>query len=134
LPSFLSPLLRDSTRPWRLQNTRTGAFVATTLLTAFDSASRKTGLLQHAALPERTALIIAPTNAVHTFFMKFPIDVVFVAKDGKVVKVRTNVRPWRMTAAFGAYAVIELRADSLRHVIVTADDRLRLVDSDVTNF
>ncbi|HET9832290.1 MAG TPA: DUF192 domain-containing protein, partial [Vicinamibacterales bacterium] len=59
------------------------------------------------------AMILAPCSAVHTFFMRFSIDVAFVARDGRVIKVRTTVAPWRIAAAFGAFAVIELAAGSL---------------------
>ena len=69
------------------------------MLTAFDSASRRTGLLRHESLPAGTGIIIAPSNAIHTFFMRFAIDVAFVTKDGKVVKLRAAVPPWRMAGA-----------------------------------
>jgi uncharacterized membrane protein (UPF0127 family) len=45
--------------------------------------------------------------------MKFAIDVLFVAKDGLVVKARAAVRPWRMSAAWRAHAVIELPSEHL---------------------
>ena len=52
-------------------------------------------------------MVIAPCNSVHMFFMRFPIDIVFVAKDGTVVKACPNVRPWRIALAWRAFAVIE---------------------------
>jgi uncharacterized membrane protein (UPF0127 family) len=113
MPSFLSPLLRaDSTRHV-LENSRTHIVLATTLLTAFDSADRRKGLLGRDSLPDGTALIIAPSNAVHTFFMRFPIDVAFVHRDGRVIKVRSTVRPWRIAASLRAFAVIELSSGAL---------------------
>ena len=42
------------------------------------------------------------------FFMRFPIDVVFAARDGRVLKAKEHVRPWRVAGAWGAYAAIEL--------------------------
>ncbi len=54
---------------------------------AVDSATRKKGLLGRDGLDEGAGLVIAPTNAVHTFFMRFPIDIVFATKAGRVVKV-----------------------------------------------
>src|SRR5262249_8307417 len=99
MPSFLSPLLRESASGFRLINERTGGVVADRLLAAFDSKTRKTGLLAHRSLPAGTAMIIAPTSAIHTFFMKFAIDVLFVAKDGSIVKTRESLGPWRVTAA-----------------------------------
>jgi len=112
MKSFLTPLLRSNATPSTLTNTRTNRVVAPTLLTAFDSESRRRGLLKHESLPEGSALIIAPSNAIHTFFMRFAIDVAFVSKDGRVVKVRSAVRPWRIAAAWRAFAVIEMAAGS----------------------
>jgi hypothetical protein len=125
--SFLSPLLRDPSGSYRLVNDRSGAVVADHLMTAFDSKARRTGLLTHESLSIGAALIIAPTNAIHTFFMKFPIDVLFVAKDGRVVKARSILRPWRMSAAWRAHAVVELPAGSLQRTSVQVGDHLNLV-------
>jgi uncharacterized membrane protein (UPF0127 family) len=105
-------------------NERTGVSVADNLLTAFDSSSRKTGLLRHSSLPEGTALIIAPSNAIHTFFMRFAIDVAFVARSGRIVKVSRALPPWRMAGAWRAYAAIELPAGTLNRTDTRADDRL----------
>src|SRR5215475_2096820 len=124
MPSFLYPLLRDPSAVFHLVNERTGDVVARQLLVAFDSKARRTGLLAHESLPGGTAMIIAPTNAIHTFFMKFAIDVLFVAKDGVVVKTRDALPPWRMSAAWRAHAVIELPAGSLQRSPVRSGDRL----------
>lgn len=110
MPSFLSPLLRDSSESYRLVNERTGLVLAEHLLSAFDSKMRRTGLLTYDTFPPDSAMIIAPTNAIHTFFMKFAIDVLFVAKDGRIVKVREALPAWRMAAAWSAHCVIELAA------------------------
>jgi len=111
--SFLSPLLRNDPTPHVLENARSGAIVADNLLTAFDSASRRQGLLGRDSLPEGNALIIAPSNAVHTFFMRFPIDIAFVRRDGRVIKVRSAVGPRRLAAAIRGFAVVELPAGAL---------------------
>lgn len=129
MPSFLSPLLREPSGRFALVNRRTGVVVADHLLAAFDSRSRRTGLLHHDSLPAGTAMMIAPSNAIHTFFMKFAIDVVFVAKDGHVVKTRENVRPWRMSAAWRAHAVIELPAGTLQRSIVHSGHLMAIVPS-----
>jgi hypothetical protein len=113
MTSFLQPLLRDGTDQQHIINARSGKVIADRLLTAFDSRSRRKGLLAQALLPPSTALIIAPTNAIHTFFMKFPIDIVFVSKGGRVLKIRSSVPAWRMTASLRAFAVLEMAAGSL---------------------
>ena len=98
----------------------------TTVVTAFDSATRNTGLLRRDSFPQGHALIIAPTNAVHTFFMRFAIDILFVAKDGTVVKICRAVRPWRIAIGVRAYAVIEMPAGTLAGCDLVAGDRLVL--------
>ena len=124
MPGFLSPILTGDPGRHVLRNVNRETLVAEHLLAAFDSTSRNTGLLAHDSMPEMTALVIAPTFAIHTFFMKFPIDVVFVAKDGRVVKARSAIRPWRLAAAPGAYAAIELPAGSIERSGTCANDRL----------
>lgn len=126
MPSFLSPLLKTPGQ-YQLRNERTGLILATHVLTAFDSKSRNTGLLRHDSLPEGHGLIIAPSNAVHTFFMRFSIDLAFVAKDGRVVKTRAAVPPWRLSGALRAFAVVELPVGTLDRTHTAAGDRLVLV-------
>lgn len=113
MQSFLSPLLRSGATHHVLENVRTQRVVAAQLLTAFDSASRRQGLLGRDGLTPGSALIIAPSNAVHTFFMRFAIDIAFVRRDGRVIKVRSAVRPYRLAASLRAFAVIELPAGAL---------------------
>lgn len=109
-----------------LMNDRNQRVVARTLLTAFDSATRRRGLLQHDLLPDDTALIIAPTNAIHTFFMRFAIDVAFVSKSGEVLKLRRDMRAWRMAAAWRGFAVVELASGALDRADTRPGDRLRI--------
>lgn len=126
-PSFLQPILREPGLPHRIENRRNGRTVASTLLTAFDSATRRTGLLRHDGLPEGHALIIAPSNAVHTIRMRFAIDIAFVRRDGCIVKVYTALGPWRFAAAFGAFAVVELPAGALAAAGTIVGDTLVVV-------
>lgn len=112
-PHFLAPLLRAPQASWSLVESGSGRTVATTVRTAFDSASRREGLLKQSEWPAGSALIIAPCQAVHTVGMKFAIDVVFVDRAGRVVKVRERVRPFRIAGALSAFATIELPAGDL---------------------
>lgn len=126
MTSFLQPLLGQGADRQRIINARSGKVVADRLLTAFDSESRRKGLLSQVSLPPSTAMIIAPTNAIHTFFMKFPIDIVFVSKGGRVLKIRSSVPAWRMTASLRAFAVLELAAGSLDSSDTKVGDQLVL--------
>jgi uncharacterized membrane protein (UPF0127 family) len=124
MKSFLSPLLRGDSTAYLIENTRTHTVVAEHVLTAFDSVQRRKGLLGRDSLAEGSALVIAPCNAVHTFFMRFPIDILFVARDGRVVKARPVVRPSRIAFAVRAFAVIELPAGALARSSTAPGDLL----------
>ncbi len=121
--ALFTPLL-TGTGPWALRNTRTGAVLATDVELAGDSASRRRGLLGRDRLEPGHALAIAPCGAIHTFFMRFAIDVLFVRKDGRVVKCADDVRPWRIAIALTAYAAIELPAGTLRESGTRRGDRV----------
>ena len=112
--------------PHAIRNADSGRLIATHVMTAFDSKTRRTGLLDRDHLPAGYALVIAPCNAVHTFFMKFPIDVAFVTRDGRVTKLRARVAPWRIVASWRAYAVIELPAATLAGAGTVVGDRLEV--------
>ena len=126
MKSFLNPLLQSSAESFALTNTRNGNVVADTLFTAFDSDSRRRGLLKHDSLPEGHALIIAPSNAIHTFWMRFAIDVAFVTRAGRVVKVSSTVVPWRIAVAWRGYAVVEMAAGALSRSDTRAGDVLQV--------
>jgi uncharacterized membrane protein (UPF0127 family) len=107
---FLAPLLHGGTETFLLRNARTGAIVATRVEAALDSATRRRGLLGRDGLPEGTALVIAPSNAVHTFRMRFAIDVIFARRDGRVTKVRAAMPARRVAVSPLAFAVVETAA------------------------
>ena len=111
--TFLAPIVRRRTAPAVLRSTRTGRVLASKVEGAFDSATRRRGLLDRESLDVGEALIIAPCQAVHTFFMKFDIDVLFVARDGRVVGIRERLRRGRIAAAWRAFAVVELAAGAV---------------------
>lgn len=111
MASFLSEALRTGTGGrYELVDASTGQVLVPHLEVAVESATRKKGLLGRDGLPPGHGLVIAPTNAVHTFFMRFPIDVVFVSRNGAVLKVREAVPAWRVAGALRGYAVVELAA------------------------
>jgi len=126
---FLSPLVSSPDQPWGVRNTTSGRVVVSRLEAAFDSATRKKGLLGRDRLEPGGGLVIAPCGGVHTFFMRFPIDVLFVARDGRVVKVRPAVKPWRLALAVTAFCVIELPAGVAAACETRAGDRLELLPS-----
>ena len=77
---------------------------------ADTSEKRRVGLLKHARLDPGAGLWIVPCESVHTFFMKFPIDLVYLDKQKKVRKVRHAVPAWRLSACLTAHSILELPA------------------------
>ena len=80
-----------------LRNARTGSVLADRMERASSILARARGLLGRRSLGEGEALLIQPCNAVHTFFMRFAIDVVFLSRDLRVVRAIPELRPWRAT-------------------------------------
>jgi uncharacterized protein len=107
-----------------LINGRTGDALANIVEIAVTRTSRRRGLLGRRSLAPSSALILAPCAAVHTAFMQFDIDVVFVDRNGYAVKLHAYVPPFRMAISTRAHAVIELAAGSLRRTRVQLGDRL----------
>lgn len=93
---------------------------------ADTSSTRRTGLLKHTRLDEGEGLWINPCESVHTFFMKFPIDLVYIDKDKKVRKVRHAVPAWRLSACLSARSIIELPAGTAKRTGTLEGDQLAI--------
>jgi len=87
------------------------------------------GLLGRSALEEGEGLLIRPTSSIHMFFMRFPVDAVFLDRELVVQKVVRELDPWRIAFARGAKAVVELRAGEAARRSVAIGDRLTLEDA-----
>jgi uncharacterized membrane protein (UPF0127 family) len=83
------------------------------------------GLMGKTGIPGDEALLFPRCNSIHTFFMRFPIDVVMVGRDGRVVEVCESMGPWRMQLPrFKAKHVIEMRAGLARELGISAGTQL----------
>ena len=91
---------------------------------ADTSAKRRTGLLKHTGLDRGEGLWIAPCEGVHTFGMKFPIDVLFLSRKKKVVKIRPNMVRGRIAFNLRAHSVLELPVGVLEETGTTVGDEL----------
>lgn len=88
-------------------------------------AGRALGLMFRRDLPAGEGLWLRPCDSVHTCFMRFPIDLVFLDGDGTVVRVCRGVRPWRLAfGGRGARSVVEVRSGWLATEAVRPGDRL----------
>ena len=109
---------------WHLLNETTGKTVVARLRIADGFWSRFAGLQFDRSLPPDAGLLLVPCNSVHTCFLRFAIDVIFLDGKGSVLAVRRNLRPW--WAAWGprgSHAVLELSGGSAE---LQVGERLRL--------
>jgi uncharacterized membrane protein (UPF0127 family) len=94
---------------------------------ATNPLSRFLGLMGKPGLEKGHALLINPCSSIHTFFMRFPIDVVFIDRQSRVVKTAEAVKPWRVVlGGKGAHAVLELPAGTLGASALSPGDHLPL--------
>jgi len=92
-----------------------------------DSAwSRFIGLLGKKTLPPGQGLWLEKCASIHTCFMQFPIDVIFLDKNRNILKWVSALPAWRFSAAQGAHAVLELPADTLSEKNCVPGDKLEI--------
>jgi uncharacterized membrane protein (UPF0127 family) len=89
--------------------------------------TRLRGLMAKKELAADEGLLIRPTGSVHTFFMRFAIDIVFLDRDDGVVKVISGLQPWRVAAARRARRVLELSEGVCGRSGLAVGERLELV-------
>jgi uncharacterized membrane protein (UPF0127 family) len=89
--------------------------------------SRARGLLGRDELRPGEGLLLRPSFSIHTFFMRFPIDAVFLDKRWSVLAVAGRLKPWRTATRLRARAVLELAAGEIRRRSISPGDRLSLV-------
>lgn len=101
--------------------------VASNAVLADSLFARLKGLLGTKELKKGQALILNPCNSIHTFFMHYPIDVIFVSKDNVVVKTISCIKPFRLSSIyFKAKYAIELPVDTIRITATSKGDTLLL--------
>ena len=108
-----------------LKNKSTNRILIGHLEIAKSFAARGKGLLGRKSLPQDQALWIHRCNSIHTCFMRFAIDCVFVDKSLKVKAVYTDVRPWRWVfPVWGANSVIEMSSGESMRLGINVGDQL----------
>ena len=89
---------------------------------------RMRGLIGRCGLPAGEGLLLSPASAIHTAFMRFPIDALFLDRDLRVLDIVERLRPWRIASKHRARAVLELSAGECARRGVEVGDRLELRD------
>ncbi len=88
--------------------------LSTDILMAESLISRLIGLMFKQRLEGADGLLIDPCRSIHTFFMRYSLDIVFISKDNKIIKIIRDMKPWRVTwIYFRASKTLELPAGNL---------------------
>ncbi|HEX2044134.1 MAG TPA: DUF192 domain-containing protein [Gaiellaceae bacterium] len=112
--------------PARLER-QDGSPVCERCLLAETPLTRLRGLLGRAGLERGEGLYLRPASSIHTWFMRFPIDAVFVDREDRVLKIVRELRPWRLSGCRRASAVVELPAGECDRVGLREGEQLVLV-------
>ena len=103
-----------------------GIDVCERCVVADRAIARMRGLLGRSDLPAGEGVLLRPASSIHTHFMRFAIDAVFLDRDLRVLEVRPALRPWRMARKRGANAVLELCAGEAARRGIQAGDILAI--------
>jgi uncharacterized membrane protein (UPF0127 family) len=104
-----------------------GRVVCARCAVADTAPARLKGLLGRSGLGEGEGLLLRPAGSVHTAFMRFPIDAVFLDRDQRVLRVAAGLAPWRAAGRRGAKSVLELPAGAAARAGIRLGERLASV-------
>jgi len=111
---------------FNIRNRTRQTVLATEASLADTSQKRRVGLLKHDSLPSGQGLWIMPCEGIHTFGMRFAIDVLFLDRNKKVLKVRPHMGPGRVSLCLWAHSVVELPAGTIAAAATEQGDELEL--------
>jgi len=111
----------------KVVNTARQTVLATDLEVADNGSARNKGLLGRTGLAEGEGLWIIPCESVHTFGMKFPIDLIYLDRKLRVRKVRSAVPATRISVCFSAHSVIELPAGTITATQTSPGDMIEVL-------
>jgi uncharacterized membrane protein (UPF0127 family) len=109
---------------FNIRNRTRQTVLATEASLADTSKKRRVGLLKHESLPSGQGLWIVPCEGIHTFGMRFAIDVLFLGRNKKVLKVRPHMGPGRISLCLWAHSVVELPAGTIAAAATEPGDEL----------
>jgi uncharacterized protein len=101
-----------------------GSIVCERCVLADTALARMRGLLGRRDLPSGEGVLLKPASSVHMAFMRFPIDAVFLDRDLRVVRIASDLKPWRAAGSRGAKAVLEIPAGEAGRRGLSVGDRL----------
>lgn len=110
-----------------VRNLTRGTGLGDAIECAGSGGQRRKGLLGRSGLTSGEGLWIVPCEAVHTFFMKFSIDLIYLDRRRRVIKVRSGVAPWRISACLRAHSILELPVGTVRATQTERGDSLEIL-------
>jgi len=111
-----------------IQNTKNKLTLGEKIFLANNPVTRLTGLMGKKSFGKLDGLLIEPCNSIHMFFMRFPIDVIFIAKDNKIVHTIENLKAWRISPiVFKAYSTLELPIGTIQNTDSKIGDVLEIL-------
>jgi len=112
----------------KVTNLRNGREISNNLAVANSLLKRMKGLLGKTEMKAGEALLIKPCMSIHTFFMRFPIDIIFLNKRNKVIALIKNLKPNRLTRLYpSAASVLELPAGTLNTTDTRVGDDIEII-------
>lgn len=112
----------------KIYNSTQNSIISEDVNVADNFISRSVGLLSKKSLKEGESLIIKPCCSIHTFFMKFAIDILFVGKNGQIIAMYENVKPWGVLPIhFSSSYVIELPTGWIKNKSIQKGDCLKQI-------
>jgi uncharacterized membrane protein (UPF0127 family) len=114
----------------RLEREHGGGVVCERCEVADSALKRMKGLLGRSSLGDGEGLLIRPASSIHMFFMRFPIDAVFLDRTLHVVGIAESLHPWRVAGRRGAHAVLELPAGEAARRGLRPGERLVLTEEE----
>lgn len=112
----------------KIYNSTQNNIIADEVKVAENFFTRSIGLLSRKSISDNEALIIKPCCSIHTFFMKFAIDVLFIGATGEIMELYENVEPWRILPIhLKSHYVIEICAGQIRAKSIKKEDIIELL-------
>jgi uncharacterized membrane protein (UPF0127 family) len=110
-----------------IRNLTRGTIIAERAEVASSGPKRSKGLLGRKALDPGGGMWIIPCESVHTFFMQFALDLIYLDRKHRIKKLRSNVGPWRMSACLTAHSIIELPCGTIKNSESQVGDLLQIL-------
>jgi hypothetical protein len=117
-----------ATEPKIILNLTRASVLCDTVVIADRPRPRMRGLLGQRSLPAGEGMLLQPAPSIHTAFMRFPIDVVFMDGTLRVLKIVEGMKPWRAASAHRAWAVLEMAAGEVARCGTEVGDQLGVVE------